>query len=112
MTPLTLLLLAALAVSPDGTRVATLDAAGRLRIASRDDPQGAALEIATAFRPSEIATMRFSSDGRRVVCVLRDGTAVAWDAETGKRVARARLPAVLVVAAPPPVRQGLRISLG
>jgi hypothetical protein len=45
--------------------------------------------IATTLRPGEITSLRFSADGRRLVCELRDGTTIAWDAQTGARVARA-----------------------
>jgi hypothetical protein len=31
--------------------------------------------------------MRFSDDGTRVLCTLRTGETVAWDARTGARVA-------------------------
>jgi hypothetical protein len=44
--------------------------------------------IATKLRPSEIVDLRFSPDGHRLVCELRDGTTVEWDARTGTRVAR------------------------
>jgi hypothetical protein len=76
------------AVSPDGMRLASVDAEGRIRIASRDDPASAPLVIATRLRPSEIVDLRFSPDGHRLVCELRDGTTVEWDARTGTRVAR------------------------
>ena len=73
------------ATSPDGTLLASMDAGGRLRIASRAG--GEPVVIATAFRPPDIVSMRFSDDGTRVLCTLRSGETVAWDARTGARVA-------------------------
>jgi len=75
------------AVSPDGTRVASMGSDGRIRIAAREQPGPPPLVIATSFQPSQIAVLRFSADGERVVCELHDGTTVEWDARTGARVA-------------------------
>ncbi len=77
------------AISPDGARVASMHDDGRIVIAARNDPAAATVVIATAFRPEQIAALRFSPDGSRIVCRLGDGTTVEWDAETGARVARA-----------------------
>jgi hypothetical protein len=78
------------AVSPDGTMVASMDAEGRIRIAARAG--GAPLVIATGYRPADIAALRFSPDGSRVVCELRNGERVEWDARTGTRIAGATSP--------------------
>jgi TIR domain len=78
------------AVSPDGTVVAAMDDEGRIRIFSRDG--GDPLVIATTLRPPDVASMRFSPDGSRIVCELRNGTTVQWDARTGSRVAAAARP--------------------
>ena len=75
------------ALSPDGERVASMDDEGRIRVAARSDPETSGMVIATKFRPAEVASLRFSSDGRRIVCALRDGTTVEWDAYTGARIA-------------------------
>jgi len=64
--------------------LASMDDAGRLRIASRAG--GEPVVIATAFRPRDIAAMRVSDDGTRVLCELRTGETVAWDVRTGARV--------------------------
>jgi len=45
--------------------------------------------LETAFRPPDVRSMRFSSDGSRIVCELRNGTTAEWDARTGARVAAA-----------------------
>ena len=78
------------AVSPDGRLVAALDREGQIRIAPRAG--GDALVIATALRPPDVRSMRFSSDGSRIVCELQNGTTVEWDARTGVRVATAAPP--------------------
>jgi hypothetical protein len=65
--------------------LASIDPAGELRIASRTG--GAPIVIATPFPPADVVALRFSPDGRRIVCELRDGTTAAWDARTGVRVA-------------------------
>ena len=75
------------AVSPDGSRVVSMSSDGRIRIAARAQPGPPPLVIATTLQPSQIAVLRFSADGERVVCELHDGTTVEWDARTGVRVA-------------------------
>ncbi len=74
------------AVSPDGALVASMDDEGRIRVASQDGSGAAPVVIATRFRPADIEALRFSPDGRRIVCALRDGSTVEWDARTGTRV--------------------------
>jgi hypothetical protein len=73
------------AASPDGTLLASMDPAGNLRIAPRNG--AAPIVIATPFPPADVVALRFSPDGHRIVCELRDGTTAAWDARTGVRVA-------------------------
>ncbi len=77
-------------VSPDGTMLASMDAEGRIRIAAHGG--GEPLVIATKFRTSDVAALRFSADGSRIVCELRDGGTVEWDARTGSRIARTATP--------------------
>ncbi len=73
------------ASSPDGRVLASMDATGRIRISSHAGNEP--VTIATAIAPADVVALRFSSDGNHLVCELRDGTTVAWDARTGARVA-------------------------
>jgi TIR domain len=75
------------AVSPDGTMVVSMDDEGKLRIAPRGG--GDAVVVKTTVQPAQVASLRFSADGRRIVCELRDGTVVQWDARTGARITAA-----------------------
>ena len=67
-----------------------MDQEGQIRIAPRAG--GDALVIATPFRRPDVVSMRFSPDGSRIVCELRNGATVEWDARTGARVAAAAPP--------------------
>jgi hypothetical protein len=72
------------AVSADGMTLASMDQAGALTIETRGRGK---VVVATVFRPDQVAAMWISDDGTRVICELRTGEMVVWDASTGKRVA-------------------------
>jgi hypothetical protein len=77
-------------VSPDGMVLAAMDGEGRIRISSRAG--GDLRVIATTLRPPDVASLRFSPDGSRIVCELWNGTTVEWDVRTGTRVGAAAPP--------------------
>ena len=79
------------AVSPDGTRLALMDADFRIRVRSQHGAEPD-LVISTKLSRAEVVTLRFSPDGRRIVCETRDGGTVEWDAETGVKLVRANPP--------------------
>jgi WD40 repeat protein/DNA-binding SARP family transcriptional activator/energy-coupling factor transporter ATP-binding protein EcfA2 len=73
---------AALAVSPDGSRLAT---AGGTTVDVRDARTGKQL-LSLAGVASPVHDVAYSPDGSRIVAGADDGTATVWDARTGKRL--------------------------
>jgi WD40 repeat protein len=65
----------ALAVSPDGRRVASVDAGGTLRV---HDMHGGRVRVPSA---AEVRSIAFHPDGRWLASGARDGTVVLWDGE-------------------------------
>jgi hypothetical protein len=77
------------AVSPDGTLAVVMDAAARLVVSRRDATGTVERVIPTTLARADVVALRFSSDGRRVVCETRDGSTTEWDLRTGERVSAA-----------------------
>jgi hypothetical protein len=96
------------ALSPDGQLIASMDGAGRIRVAAAGAPEPSGLVIATRFRPEEVERLRFSDDGSRIVCELKDGQIVEWDARTGARLAHWRS-RTAICRALRPTRRGVHV---
>src|SRR5262245_57372969 len=77
------------AVSPDGRLAAVMDADARIVISRRDAPGKVERVIQTSLARADVVALRFSTDGKRIVCETRDGATVEWDARTGERVSAA-----------------------
>jgi len=73
---------AALAVSPNGSRIAT---AGATTVELRDARTGKRL-LSLAGLASPVHDVAYSPDGSRIVTGGDDGTATVWNAHTGKRL--------------------------
>jgi hypothetical protein len=76
------------AVSPDGTRLASMDTDFLIRVRSLHGGEPD-LVISTKLNRNDVVALRFSPDGTRVVCETRGGETVEWDARTGAKLARA-----------------------
>jgi WD40 repeat protein len=74
----------ALALSPDGLRLAVGTAAGAVRVRTMADSRDAELE---ASGPG-VASIAFSSSGDRLLAGLTDGTIAAWSTSDGRRLYR------------------------
>jgi WD40 repeat protein len=76
----------AVALSPDGMRVATGDTGGRIQVWNMRTGDRADLN----GHSDAIESLAFSSDGKLLVSASDDETARIWDAETGRPIAELR----------------------
>jgi WD40 repeat protein len=71
----------AAALSPDGSQAAAASTAGAIYLGN---PESRVMAVFASGPRSRISELRFSDDGRRLVCAGQDGSLCVWDLQSGE----------------------------